>query len=87
MSSAVGPVGIITGAASGIGAATAIVFAKIRAEPERWRRLIETNLLGAAFSVRAVPPTMIEQTSGDIVAPSRMRFRRSDGNRITAETD
>lgn len=36
-------------------------------DPERWRALIETNLLGSAFSVRAVLPTMIEQGSGDIV--------------------
>jgi NADP-dependent 3-hydroxy acid dehydrogenase YdfG len=34
---------------------------------ERWRAVIETNLLGAMFTVRAVVPTMIEQGSGDIV--------------------
>jgi NADP-dependent 3-hydroxy acid dehydrogenase YdfG len=132
------PVGIITGAASGIGAATALEFARIGArvllaslptddldpvvaavvdaggqgvsagvdvrvaeelellpqlalqhfgrldflvanagivdqssvaggEPARWRAVVETNLLGAAYSVRAVLPTMIEQGAGDVV--------------------
>jgi NADP-dependent 3-hydroxy acid dehydrogenase YdfG len=36
-------------------------------DPVRWRRVIETNLLGAAYSARAVLPTMIAQGSGHII--------------------
>jgi len=36
-------------------------------DPELWRNLIETNLLGATFTVRAVLPAMISQGAGDIV--------------------
>lgn len=35
-------------------------------DPERWRRVIETNLLGVANSVRAVLPVMAEARSGHI---------------------
>ena len=36
-------------------------------DPERWRALIDTNLLGSMLTVRAVLPTMIDRGSGDIV--------------------
>lgn len=36
-------------------------------DPERWRAVIETNLLGVAYTVRAVLPTMLEQGDGHIV--------------------
>ena len=36
-------------------------------DPDRWREVVETNLLGAAFSARAVLPTMMGQGAGDIV--------------------
>jgi NADP-dependent 3-hydroxy acid dehydrogenase YdfG len=142
------PVGIVTGAASGIGAATAIEFARLGArmvlaslpsddlapvaqavratggeavplsldvrdnerveelsqialqhfgridflfanagvvdqgsvahgDPEKWRRVIETNLLGAAFCVRAVLPTMIEQARGDVVLTASVSGRET----------
>jgi NADP-dependent 3-hydroxy acid dehydrogenase YdfG len=36
-------------------------------DPERWRALIETNLLGAIYSTHAVLPTMLEQRSGHVL--------------------
>jgi NADP-dependent 3-hydroxy acid dehydrogenase YdfG len=36
-------------------------------DPERWRQVIETNVLGVAHTLRAVLPTMREQRSGDVV--------------------
>jgi NADP-dependent 3-hydroxy acid dehydrogenase YdfG len=35
-------------------------------DPERWRAVIETNLLGAILSCRAVLPTMLERDVGHI---------------------
>jgi ribitol 2-dehydrogenase len=35
--------------------------------PDRWRAVVETNLLGAAHSIRAVAPLMVSAGSGDIV--------------------
>lgn len=36
-------------------------------DPERWRALIETNLLGVAYTIRSVLPTMLAQKDGHIV--------------------
>jgi NADP-dependent 3-hydroxy acid dehydrogenase YdfG len=36
-------------------------------DPERWRAVIETNLLGVAYTVRAVLPAMLQQRDGHIV--------------------
>jgi NADP-dependent 3-hydroxy acid dehydrogenase YdfG len=36
-------------------------------DPERWRDVIETNVLGAAFTIRATLPTLLSQGSGHIV--------------------
>jgi NADP-dependent 3-hydroxy acid dehydrogenase YdfG len=36
-------------------------------DPERWRAVIETNLLGAAYCVRAVLPAMLRQGSGHVI--------------------
>jgi NADP-dependent 3-hydroxy acid dehydrogenase YdfG len=36
-------------------------------DPERWRRVIETNLLGVLHTVRAALPAMKAQGAGDIV--------------------
>lgn len=36
-------------------------------DPARWQQVVETNLLGVAYSVRAVLGTMLERDSGDIV--------------------
>jgi NADP-dependent 3-hydroxy acid dehydrogenase YdfG len=143
------PVGIITGAASGIGAATAVEFARtcsaqlvlgilpgqdasdvVRAvrdaggdaklveadvrspeeclglaetavtwggqidfvyanagvadqstiaggDPARWRWVVETNLLGTAFTVRAALPAMIERRSGHIFITASTSGRES----------
>ena len=36
-------------------------------DPERWRDVIETNVLGTAFTIRATLPTLLRQGSGHIV--------------------
>ncbi len=36
-------------------------------DPERWRTVIETNVLGVAYTIRAVLPPMREQGNGHIV--------------------
>jgi NADP-dependent 3-hydroxy acid dehydrogenase YdfG len=36
-------------------------------DPERWRTVIETNVLGVAHTIRAVLPTMREQGDGHLV--------------------
>lgn len=36
-------------------------------DPGRWKRVIDTNLLGAAYTVRAVLPIMLRQGSGHIL--------------------
>jgi NADP-dependent 3-hydroxy acid dehydrogenase YdfG len=140
------PVGIITGAASGIGAATAVEFARlggrlvladlpgsgfdevltavrdaggegvpaevdvrkvddvaqlsrlacdrfgridflfanagiaeqssvVDGDPDRWRAVIETNLLGAMYSVRAVLPEMVRQGSGHVILTASLSGR------------
>jgi NADP-dependent 3-hydroxy acid dehydrogenase YdfG len=46
-------------------------------DPEKWRRVIDTNLLGAAFCVRAVLPTVIEQSRGDVVLTASVSGREA----------
>ena len=36
-------------------------------DPERWRDVIETNVLGTAFTIRATLPTLLRKGSGHIV--------------------
>jgi NADP-dependent 3-hydroxy acid dehydrogenase YdfG len=36
-------------------------------DPEQWRAVVETNVLGVAHTIRAVLPTLREQRSGDVV--------------------
>jgi NADP-dependent 3-hydroxy acid dehydrogenase YdfG len=36
-------------------------------DPVRWRAVVDTNLLGAAFCVRGVLPTMLRQGNGHII--------------------
>lgn len=36
-------------------------------DPERWRAVLETNLLGVAYTIRAVLPAMLAQNDGHIV--------------------
>lgn len=44
-------------------------------DPDDWRRLIETNVLGTAHTIRAAFPIMKEQRRGDIVIMSSMSGR------------
>jgi NADP-dependent 3-hydroxy acid dehydrogenase YdfG len=46
-------------------------------DPDRWRRVLETNLLGAAYSVRAVLPSMLERRSGHIVLVASVSGREA----------
>jgi len=44
-------------------------------DPERWRAVVETNLLGVIYSCRAVLPTMLRQQSGHILIMSSLSGR------------
>ena len=46
-------------------------------DPARWRRVIETNLLGPALCARAVLPRMIEQGSGHILLTASVSGRET----------
>jgi NADP-dependent 3-hydroxy acid dehydrogenase YdfG len=46
-------------------------------EPERWRTLVETNVLGAAFTVRAALPHMKAQGRGHIVLMASIAGREA----------
>jgi NADP-dependent 3-hydroxy acid dehydrogenase YdfG len=46
-------------------------------DPERWRRLLNTNLLGCAYTVRAVLPAMKTAGSGDIVLMASIAGREA----------
>jgi len=46
-------------------------------DPARWRGVIETNLLGAAFSVRAVLPAMLRQGRGHVIFTASVSGRES----------
>jgi NADP-dependent 3-hydroxy acid dehydrogenase YdfG len=46
-------------------------------DPEAWRRLLEVNLLGAAYTVRAVLADMKRRGSGDIVLMASIAGRES----------
>ena len=44
-------------------------------DPERWRAVIETNVLGVAFTIRATLPTLLAQGSGHIVITASISGR------------
>jgi NADP-dependent 3-hydroxy acid dehydrogenase YdfG len=46
-------------------------------DPGRWRAVVETNLLGTIFSIRAVLPQMLVQGSGHIFVVSSVSGRES----------
>lgn len=46
-------------------------------DPERWRAVVETNVLGVMFSCRAVLPTMLAQGSGHIFIMSSVSGREA----------
>jgi NADP-dependent 3-hydroxy acid dehydrogenase YdfG len=46
-------------------------------DPERWRAVVETNLLGAAYCVRGVLPAMLRQGAGHVVLIASVSGRES----------
>ncbi len=44
-------------------------------DPERWREVIDTNVLGAAHTIRATLPTLLKQGSGHIVITASISGR------------
>ena len=46
-------------------------------DPERWRAVVETNLLGTIFTVRAVLPQMLAQQRGHIFVTSSVSGREA----------
>jgi NADP-dependent 3-hydroxy acid dehydrogenase YdfG len=46
-------------------------------DPERWRAVIETNLLGTIYSTHAVLPTMLGQGSGHVLIMSSVSGRET----------
>jgi NADP-dependent 3-hydroxy acid dehydrogenase YdfG len=46
-------------------------------DPERWRAVVETNLLGTIYSAHAVLPTMLSQGSGHILIMSSVSGRET----------
>jgi NADP-dependent 3-hydroxy acid dehydrogenase YdfG len=46
-------------------------------DPERWRALVETNLLGTIYAVRAVLPHMLERRNGHVFVTSSVSGREA----------
>lgn len=46
-------------------------------DPDRWRAVVDTNLLGVMYSCRAVLPAMLAQGSGHVVIMSSVSGRES----------
>jgi NADP-dependent 3-hydroxy acid dehydrogenase YdfG len=44
--------------------------------PEQWKSMIDTNVLGAALSIRACLPHLLEQNSGHVLLTSSVAGRR-----------
>jgi NADP-dependent 3-hydroxy acid dehydrogenase YdfG len=44
-------------------------------DPEQWRAVIETNVLGVAFTIRATLPTLLAQGSGHVVITASISGR------------
>lgn len=44
-------------------------------DPERWRAVVETNLLGSAFTVRAALPSMLKRGKGHVIFTASMSGR------------
>jgi NADP-dependent 3-hydroxy acid dehydrogenase YdfG len=59
----------------------------VEGDPAEWQRVIDTNLLGTAQTVRAFLPEMIERDSGDIVVMGSISGRETRaGNPVYAST-
>jgi NADP-dependent 3-hydroxy acid dehydrogenase YdfG len=46
-------------------------------DPDRWRAVVETNLLGVIYAAHAVLPTMLEQGSGHIIVTCSVSGREA----------
>src|SRR5437763_6682807 len=49
----------------------------LKEDPDQWRRLVLTNVLGVAYTIRAVLPHLKEQRAGHFVLTSYVAGRRS----------
>jgi NADP-dependent 3-hydroxy acid dehydrogenase YdfG len=49
----------------------------LEASPEQWRSMVLTNVLGAAYTVRATLPHLLERGSGHFVLTSSVAGRRA----------
>src|SRR4051812_2380842 len=49
----------------------------LREDPEQWRRMILTNVLGVAYTIRAVMPHFLERNTGHFLLTSSVAGRRS----------
>jgi clavulanate-9-aldehyde reducatase len=58
-------------------AATADRGPVLEGEPRKWRAVVETNLLGAAMTVRALTADMVRRGAGDVVLIASLSGRMS----------
>src|SRR3954467_15588669 len=49
----------------------------LKEDPDQWRQMILTNVLGVAFTIRAVMPVFKEQNAGHFLLTSSVAGRRS----------
>jgi NADP-dependent 3-hydroxy acid dehydrogenase YdfG len=49
----------------------------LKEDPEQWRRMILTNVLGVAYTIRAVMPHFLERNAGHYLLTSSVAGRRS----------
>jgi NADP-dependent 3-hydroxy acid dehydrogenase YdfG len=49
----------------------------LKEDPEQWRQMILTNVLGVAYTIRAVMPHFLERNAGHFVLTSSVAGRRS----------
>jgi NADP-dependent 3-hydroxy acid dehydrogenase YdfG len=49
----------------------------LKEDPEQWRSMVLTNVLGAAYTIRAVLPHLKERNSGHVLLTSSVAGRRS----------
>src|SRR4051812_5469775 len=49
----------------------------LKEDPDQWRRMILTNVLGPAYTIRAVMPHFLERNAGHFLLTSSVAGRRS----------
>jgi NADP-dependent 3-hydroxy acid dehydrogenase YdfG len=49
----------------------------LKETPEQWRSMVETNVLGAAYTIRATLPHLLERRSGHFLLTSSVAGRRA----------